>query len=922
LKRYLRIRWSQFVFMALALLVWAPLHAQENVDVIFRYRIAGKSNVSLPGEFNNWTPAAAPMQYQGNDLWTRTERLRIGGNPNPPAVGVPGAWQYKFYTGDNPWPNDPLNHHTNPRDNDNSFIYLKDPVIYHFLPNQRTGFVETQRPTISAYLYPKVGTVVDTAAIALTIDDTTLTNLGGFYDFATQQFVFPVPFDLEDGGHTAILEAGANADTVSFVVQSQSVQLRALPAYARHGVTLPSAASNDSTTFRLRLPSTSFVVLRIAPLGENPATGEAFLMYKNLNSADWWINLKLAPGTYEYLYQTDHALIYDPWGRWNGQQGSRFTIGPEGLTVDDYVWQSNDYVRPLRNRLIIYELNVGEFGGGFYGLGGGQAGFDELTTLLSYLDSLGVNAIELMPINDFGNVGASGHSWGYDINSYFALEPAYGTPREFKALVDSAHAKGIAVIVDVVFNHLNDTSPLWQMLPEDGPNPYFKPNSLLRPNEDGLFFFRDLDHWTAETQELVYESLKMWIDEYRVDGFRYDFTQGIGWSINEPDKGILGWANRIAAEYGNSIYQIAEHLPESPALIFHSSLTGGWHDSYRDEVFDEARFRNTSLADFENLVLDLGDYPGNDFPATPNRYTDRTEPVNMNVNHDEQSLIYEMVTFQGVSTTDAVQRDKLYATLMFTSLGIPMLWQGMEFSEPRGWPSDNQKLAYRPVTWSWLQTDRGKAHFDYYHSLILHRRENPALYQGELKKLQRFTTQKVLIWGFDDSISGEQVMVAANFQNSQQTLNDVQWLATGDWHNIFDQSVFSITQVPVPSLTIPAYSALVFASSPDSVVVSVPAPELAHPSTYQLYQNYPNPFNPTTTIRFDVPNSSQVTLKIYNLRGQEIRTLVDESKPAGQHAIQWDGKDNRGLDVASGVYILHMAANQGLMRSLKLVKLK
>lgn len=897
--------------------------AQDSVDVVFRYRITNKTNVSLPGEFNNWTPAAAPMQYQGNDLWTRTERLRIGGNPNPPSVGVPGAWQYKFwYTGVTTWPNDPLNHHTNPRDNDNSFLYLRDPVIYHFLPNQRTGFVETNRPTISAYLYPKVGTVVDTASIMLTIDDTTLTHLGNYYDFAAQQFVFPTTFDLQDGGHTAILRAGANADTVSFVVQSQQVQLRALPAYARHGVTLPSIASNDSTTFRLRLPQTNFVVLRIAPLGENPAAGDAFLMYKNFSSSDWWINLKLAPGTYEYLYQTDSALIYDPWGRWNGEHGSRFTVGPEGLTADDYQWQSNDYVRPPLNRLIIYELNVGEFGGGFYGLPGGQAGFAELTTLLPHLDSLGVNAIELMPINDFGSVGASGHSWGYDLNSYFALEPTYGTPREFKALVDSAHARGIAVIVDVVFNHLNDTGPLWQMLPDEGPNPYFKPQSLLRPNEDQLFFFKDMDHWAAETQEIVYESLKMWIDDYRVDGFRYDFTQGIGWNINEPTKGILGWSNRIAQEYNNTIYQIAEHLPESPALIFHSGLTGGWHDSFRDEVFDEARFRTTSLSEFEDLVLDLGAYQGNDTPSTPNRYANRTEPVNMTVNHDEQSLIYEMTTFQGVPVEEAVQRDKLYATLMFTSLGIPMLWQGMEFSEPRGWRNDGEKLSYRPVTWSWLQTDRGRAHFDYYHPLILHRKKNPALYQGELKKLQRYTTEKILIWGFDDPVSGEQVMVAANFRNLEQTINNVQWLATGDWHNIFDQSIFSVTKLPVDSLIIPAYSALAFASSPDSIVLSVPDAEPAQPLSYRLRQNYPNPFNPTTTIQFDVPEASQVTLRIYNLLGQEIRTLVDEFKPAGEYAIQWDGKNDRGGETASGIYIVHFAAGSDFVKSLKLVKLK
>ncbi|NIR47172.1 T9SS type A sorting domain-containing protein, partial [candidate division KSB1 bacterium] len=424
-----------------------------------------------------------------------------------------------------------------------------------------------------------------------------------------------------------------------------------------------------------------------------------------------------------------------------------------------------------------------------------------------------------------------------------------------------------------------------------------------------------------ETQELVFEVLKMWIEEYRVDGFRYDFTQGIGWDINEPDKGILGWANRVADEYDNRIYQIAEHLPESPALIFHSGLTGGWHDSFHDEVFDEARFRNTSLSSFENRVLDLGAFPSNDTPSTPTRYGDRTEPVNMNVNHDEQSLIFEMVTFQGVSTADAVQRDKLYATLMFTSLGIPMLWQGMEFSEPRGWRNDGLKLSYRPVNWNLLEMDRGKVHFEHYQPLIRHRRHNPALYRGELKKLQRFTTEKILVWGFDDTVSEEQVMVVANFKGTEQTVSDVQWLGTGDWHNIFDQSVFSVTQVPLPSLSIPGYSALVFASSPDSVVVSVPPGPIQAPSTFQLYQNYPNPVNPETTIRFDLPESGHVRLSIYNMLGQKIRTLLNEIRSAGQYSIRWDGKNDFGSEVSSGVYIVRMTVGE-IVKSRKLLKLK
>lgn len=918
--------WSSLTGTIFLLSLFAISHAQDSVDVTFRYRISGKSNVSLPGEFNNWTPSAAPMEYQGNDLYTRTERLRIGGAPNG---GIPGAYQYKFwYSGITVWPNDPLNHHVNEADHNNSFLFIQDPTIYHFLPNERTGIVDTPRPTISAYLYPKVGTVVDTATIALTIDDTTLTHLGDYYDFATQQLVVPLGFDLADGSHTAILNAGANADTVTFVVQSQSVKLRALPSYARHGVTLPGAASDDSTTLRLRVPEMTAVLLRIAPLGEDPAAGDAFLMHKDPATDDWWINLDLAPGTYEYFYQTDNGLIYDPWGRWNGEKGSRFTIGPEGLTADDYVWQSNDYVRPPLDRLIIYELHVGEFGGGFFGLGGGQAGFAELTALLPHLDSLGVNAIEVMPVNDFGNVGASGHSWGYDINHYFALEPSYGTPRDFKVLVDSAHARGIAVIVDVVFNHMNDTGQLWQMLPDAGPNPYFKPQSVLRPNEDALFFFRDLDHWTDETQEIVFESLKMWIDEYRVDGFRYDFTQGIGWNMNQPDRGILGWANRIAEEYDNRIYQIAEHLPESPALIFHSGLTGGWHDSYHDKVFDEARFANSAnsfraptLAELEDLALDLGAFPGNDNPSTPSRYGDRTEPVNMNVNHDEQSLIFEMVTFQGISTPEAVQRDKLYATLMFTSLGIPMLWQGMEFSEPRGWGSEGAKLSYRPVTWSLLETERGQAHLTYYRALIRHRRRNPALYRGELQRLQRFADQRVLVWGFDDATSGEQVMAVANFNDEEQTISDVAWLSAGDWHNIFDQSVFTVDQVPMPSLTLPAYTAVVFASSPDSAVVSVTAPDPVQPTAFRLYPNYPNPFNAGTTVRYDLPRPVAVRISVHNVLGQRIRLLVDEVQAAGSHVVRWDGRDGRGRPAPSGVYLVRMQAGE-FVRTMKVLKLK
>jgi len=897
--------------------------AADSVDVTFQYNVRGVSQVYVTGEFVAWNNTALPMAYVGGDLWTRTVRLAVGGNPSPPSVGIPGAWQYKFYySGASPWPNDPLNHHVNPRDNDNSYLYLKDPTIYHLLPNQRQGFINTNNPTISAYIFPKVGTVVDTSAITLKINDQTYSQLGKYYNFEQKQFIFNPPESLPDGSYDLILDVGTNADTVNFVIQTQSPPSAPLPAYAEHGVTLPSLSSNDSTTFRIRIGSTNLVVLRIAPDGQPVASAIPQIMRKDPDSDNWWLNLDLAPGTYEYLYQNDSGTFFnDPWGRWNGEYGSRFTIGPEGLTADDYQWQSDNYQRPPVNQLVIYELHVGEFAGGYYNLSAGEAGFLDLLTLLPHLDSLGINAIELMPINDYGNIGLSGHSWGYDLNSYFALEPAYGTPREFKVLVDSAHARGMAIILDVVFNHMNGTGPLWRMQPDVNTNLYFKSSVDLRPNEDALFFFEDLDHWTDETQELIYAVLKMWIEEYRVDGFRYDFTQGIGWNVNEPQYGILGWSKRIDQDYNGNVYQIAEHLPESPALIYHSGLTGGWHDSYRDEIFDEARFQNTSLSNFENLILDLGAYSGNDVPSTPASYADRSEPVNANVNHDEQSLIYEMNTFQGVSLDNAIIRDKLYVTFMFTSLGIPMLWQGMEFSAPRGWPNDGEKLLYRPVEWNLLPTARGQAHFTYYKKLIFYRKYHPALYRGTLQKLYKYNTQKVLVWGFQDVVSPKKVMAVANLSGNEQTVADVPWLGEGYWHNIFDQSILTVSGNFVDNMTLPAYTAWVFSNFPDSLLLSILPADQTVPKAFALSQNYPNPFNPETTIDFEIPRSVNVKIAVFNLLGQKVKTIADEIYPAGRYRVRWDGTNNLDQKLASGIYILNFEAGD-FVQTRRLVLMK
>jgi len=888
----------------------------DSVTITFRAHKGPGTPVSLPGTFSGWSTGNAMAYDAVIGAWTKTYSFKI----HDAGRGTLGdsALQYKFNDGN--WYSDPLNPEQNAADNNNSVLRLTKLFFFEFHQEQTSteitklvvGIVHANSDVISSVtLY----TGVDTASAVMTDITSSLLT-------AKRVLNHTLASPLPKTHYFRLVAKNDKGDSIVYIKPAVKILAMPMPDYARHGVTKASTASADSTTFRIRVPGKTFVMLRIAPLGQLAAAATPVMMIKDPSSDNWWVNLKLEPNTvYEYLYVFENnKLVSDPFGRQYGTSGTRFSTGPAGISADDYVWQSGGYQRPPLNKLVIYELHIGEFGGGYYGRSAGQSGFNDLKSLLSHFVTLGVNAIELMPVNDYGIVGKSGHSWGYDLNHYFALEPAFGTPLELKQLIDEAHKLGIAVILDVVYNHQNDTGPLWQMLPDEAANPYFKLNNDVRYNEDGLQFFKDMDHWTAETQELILENLKMWIEEYRIDGFRYDYTQGIGWNIAEPTKGILGWTNAVDTLYDGKIYQIAEHLPGSPALVYHSGLTGGWHDSFRDEIFDDARYQNTPLIDYENHVLGLSEYGGNDTPSSPSSYGGRTEPVNATITHDEQSLIYEMTQFQGVPLVEALQRDKLYATFVFTSLGIPMLWQGQEFSAPRGWANDGLKLNYRPLEWDWSLVARGIDHMAYYRTLIKQRLKNPALYQGELKKLFRYEGAKTLVYGFQDTTTNSKIMVVANLHPFNQTPTNVPWLGDGTWYDVFDQSQITVTGGAVPSFPINAFTAKVYSNKNNAQlgITSVsPGPEpIGAPAAFALSQNYPNPFNPSTQFRYSVPADGMVTLKVYDMLGREAAVLVDQQQRAGTYVATFDGDKH-----SSGIYFYTLVSS-GSVATKKMMLIK
>jgi len=364
-------------------------------------------------------------------------------------------------------------------------------------------------------------------------------------------------------------------------------------------------------------------------------------------------------------------------------------------------WGDHRFDTPHWDDLVIYELHVGTFSEGMHGRPGTLEG---VRKRLPYLRQLGVGAIQLMPPFEF----AGDRSWGYNPAYPYAVESTYGGPDELKELVRAAHGEGIAVILDVVYNHLGPSDlDLWRF---DG---------WSEGDKGGIYFYQDgrsatpwgetrPDYGRQDVREFIRDNVVQWLDEFRVDGLRWDATAYIssigGGGRVAPDPIPEGW--HLMADINTEMAQrfpgrimIAEDLKGDPAVTAAPSAGGAGFGAQWDGAFVHAvRAALTAVSDEARNVAAVASVIEVD-PSIALARVIYTE------SHDEvangSARVPEEVWPGYAHSWPSRKRASLGAAIVLTSPGIPMLFQGQELIEDR-WFSDED-----PVDWDLRRKHRG-----------------------------------------------------------------------------------------------------------------------------------------------------------------------------------------------------------------------
>jgi glycosidase len=666
------------------------------------------------------------------------------------------------------------------------------------------------------------------------------------------------------------------------------------------------------------------------------------------DSVIWWITLSNLTPQQEYAYQflidgklriydsyTDKILdpthdnevissgVYPNLKPYPSQKTSGIvSVLQTGQTP--YNWKVPNFQRPAKEKLIVYEMLIRDFVS--------THSYKTLVDTLSYFKKLGINAIELMPVSEFeGN-----DSWGYNSMTYFAPDKYYGTKNDLKKFIDACHENGIAVLLDIVLNHAYNSNSMAQMYWESGrpaaSNPWFNVQSNFQ-NPDAQWG-NDFNHESVHTQYFVDRVLEYWLTEYKFDGFRFDFTKGFGnriktmsdpWGSNY-DADRIRLLKRMVDKvwsYDPTAIMIFEHLAvnqEDSELAHHGNGILMWGNMNYN--YNEATMGWINSSNFSGI-------------SYKSRGWTKPHLIGYMESHDEERLMYKNLQF-GNSNTDksydikklniALSRIKLAAAFFIPVPGPKMIWQFGELGYDVS-INEGGRLSKKPIRWDYYTSTTHSERQKLFHTF--------SALNDLKKKYETFTTDN-----FSMDLSGAlkkiilthstmNSVIIGNFGVVPGNINPA-FQSTGKWYDYFSSDSLDVTNVN-STISLQPGEFRIYTSK------KIPSPENGKeiitevdvntkiPAEFILHQNYPNPFNPGTVISYQLPVGGHVQLKVYDVLGREVTTLVNEYKPAGIYNSQFSilnlPAGRQGSEFSSGIYFYKLSSN-GFVQTKKMVYLK
>ena len=506
------------------------------------------------------------------------------------------------------------------------------------------------------------------------------------------------------------------------------------------------------------------------------------------------------PGRYLYRFQLLRGgqivtfWFSDPFARATGRGTvSAFDIAA-GATPLAFAWTDGGFRVPEVNEMVVYEVHVGEF----------NETFDALAAQLPYLKGLGVNVLELMPVSNV----KEDVEWGYTPLGYFSADERYGGGEAMKRLVNACHAQGVAVVLDAVYAHCHPEFPYNLVYETSG-----EPNPMMGPFGEEFFSRPGVNYNREFARDYFFAVNQHWLEEYHVDGFRYDYVPGM---LDGPAG--QGYADLVFRTYRHSqdfatfprfdgsggrsrIIQCAEHLPDARGILSTTYSNTCWQNGFLDESAAQAnravraQFAHQLDPEFKGFPSEYRNpATGEVLPVAPFQYFESHDHSRFINRFGEQRL--RDLLGQPYGDRERFYKLQPYVIALYTCKGIPMLWHGQEFAENWSVPSGGlgRVLFSRPLHWEYFYDPLGKALIRLYRIMGTLRAEHRALHsRGFFFYYNDPNHQRDGIVAYrrradaDDAQPAEDMIVVLNLSDHDVDAW-IPWPASGTWRELIDDA--------------------------------------------------------------------------------------------------------------------------------------